>query len=209
VKIYLHNLLLIMIITDIPYFGSISFIKSLMNEDQVYFDFEQPFSKMSFKNRMIIATAQGPLHLTIPVIGGRDQKTAIKDIKIAYTSKWNEHHLKSIITNYKRAPFYEYYETDLIQIYNRRPEFLVDFLLEIQVWVKDKIKGAWIIEETPKNNATRIFDKWLPKNYFEIKLPLKYHQVFEEKTGFIPNLSILDILFCCGGKQANYLIATL
>ena len=70
--------------TDLTYFGSIHFVKTLMENRNVVFDLEAPITKMSFKNRMVIITSQGPLILTIPIVGGRDQKTAIKDIKIAY-----------------------------------------------------------------------------------------------------------------------------
>ncbi len=210
VKIYLHNLLLIMITTDLQYFGTISFIKNLIKQDKVYFDNNQPFTKMSFKNRMVIASAQGPLHLTIPIVGGRDQKTCISEIQIDYSTKWNEHHLKSIITNYKRAPFFEYYEMELNEIYSQQTVLLADFLLNINLWVKSKMKGNWELSLQNNNEQlNRFYDPYLPKNYFEIINPVMYQQVFEDKTGFLPNLCILDMLFCCGGKQANYLITTL
>ena len=94
--------------TDLQYFGSIHFVKTLMIHRNVLFDIEAPFTKMSFKNRMVIITSQGPLMLTIPIVGGRDQKTPIKDIAIAYDSPWSAQHLKSITTSYKRAPYFEY-----------------------------------------------------------------------------------------------------
>ena len=86
--------------TDLQYFGSIHFVKTLMENKNVLFDLETPFTKMSFKNRMVIITSQGPLMLTIPIVGGRDQKTPIKDIAIAYDSPWSAQHLKSITTSY-------------------------------------------------------------------------------------------------------------
>ena len=69
-----------MLITVLPYFGTIDFVKSITNQNDIYFDNEQSFTKMSFKNRMVIATAQGALHLTIPIIGGRDQKLPLKEV---------------------------------------------------------------------------------------------------------------------------------
>lgn len=93
------------VITDIQYFGSISYIQHLMQFNLVYFNENQNYTKMSFKNRMVIATAQGPLHLSIPIIGGRDQKSPLKDIKMAYHSPWMNQHYKSIVSNYKRSPF--------------------------------------------------------------------------------------------------------
>ena len=84
--------------TDLQYFGSIHFVKTLMENRNVVFDLDAPFTKMSFKNRMVIVTSQGPLMLTIPIVGGRDQKTPIKDISIAYDIPWCAQHLKSINT---------------------------------------------------------------------------------------------------------------
>jgi len=72
-----------MVYTDLHYFGAISYYKALAQHELVVFDNTAAFSKMSFKNRMVIATAQGPLHLSIPIEGGRDQKTPMNEIKIA------------------------------------------------------------------------------------------------------------------------------
>lgn len=213
-KIYLHNYLLTMLITDLQYFGSISFIKELIQVDTVNFDHEAPFSKMSFKNRMIIASAQGPLHLTIPIVGGRDQKTALDQIEISYETPWNEQHYKSIVTCYQRSPYFEYYQDSLSNLYQSKPQKLLDFLLNCHLWIQQQLKGKWVIQ--PKDdihqesllNGQRHYHPWLPKNFDRIPNPIKYQQVFEDKVGFIPNLSILDILFCVGGKQTpNYLKA--
>jgi hypothetical protein len=222
VKIYLHNYLLIMFVTDLPYFGSISFIKKLLKEEAVYFDINQPFSKMSFKNRMVIATAQGPLHLSIPIIGGRDQKTPIKDIQIAYDSPWYAQHFKALVSNYQRSPYFEYYKDSLLEIYESKPVKLVDFLLETNIWINKQLKAklnlqiyykfdeaAILLTTNEINNnedLNRWYDPWKPKNYDQFPDPVKYLQVFEDKTGFLPNLSILDLLFNCGGKQAKELL---
>ena len=196
-----------MYITDLQYFGSIGYIKSIVQENQVYFDNQHPYSKMSFKNRMVIATAQGPLHLSIPLIGGRDQKGPIGTIKIDYSSNWQDHHFKAIVSNYQRSPFFDYYKTSLSELYNRKPSLLVDVLFDTQTWVKKQLKANWeIIDTNPSINVQRIFDPWLPKNYHLYPNPIKYNQVFEDRTGFLPNLCILDILFCCGGKQAKQLL---
>lgn len=206
VKIYLHKFLLSMYITDLQYFGTIQYIQSLMIEKDVYFDNTHAFSKMSFKNRTIIATAQGALSLSIPVIGGRDQKKPINEIKIDYTTDWDKQHFKTLVSNYKRSPYFEYYENDIAQLFNKRSVFLHDFLIETNEWTKKQLKANWntVVNDIPIEN--RSYDPWLPKNYDQISNPIVYQQVFEEKTGFLPNLSILDLLFCCGGRQASALL---
>jgi hypothetical protein len=197
-----------MYITDLQYFGTIQFIQSLMIEKEICFDNECAFSKMSFKNRTIIATAQGVLSLSIPVVGGRDQKSPIKDVKIDYQSNWQKQHFRSIVSNYKRAPFFEYYENDLENLLNNELVYLVDYLLLTNDWVKKQLKASWVIVENESPIVNRQYDSWMPKNYDQIPNPISYQQVFEDKTGFLPNLSILDLLFCCGGRQANFLLTT-
>jgi len=193
---------------DIQYFGSIIFVKTLLEQDQVYFDLEAPFTKMSFKNRMVITSSQGPLHLSIPVIGGRTQKTPIKDILIANNAPWNEQHLKALITNYKRSPYFEYYEQSISTLYLNPKEKLADFLLDCHVWLQSQLKAKWVILPSPIDIEfpNKYFDTNLPKNYNQHHgLPM-YQQVFSDKVGFIPNVSILDMLFCCGGKETNKLL---
>lgn len=197
-----------MYITDLQYFGTIQFIQSLMIEKEICFDNDSAFSKMSFKNRTIIATAQGVLSLSIPIVGGRDQKSPIKDVKIDYQSNWQKQHFRSIVSNYKRAPFFEYYENDLENLLNKESVYLVDYLLLTNEWVKKQLKASWVIVENESPIVNRQYDSWIPKNYDQIPNPISYQQVFEDKTGFLPNLSILDLLFCCGGRQANSLLTT-
>jgi hypothetical protein len=195
-------------ITDMQYFGSISYVKNLMQSNLIYFNGDQIYTKMSFKNRMVIGTAQGPLHLSIPIIGGRDQKIPLKEIKIAYHIPWMNQHYKSIVSNYKRSPFFEYYHHEINSIYSSQPVYLYDFLIKGNEWIRKQIKGKWDISELEPNHSNYQMDKWLPKNYDQVPNPIKYQQVFEDKIGFMPNLCILDILFCCGGKQTNALLMT-
>jgi hypothetical protein len=194
-----------MVKTDLQYFGTIGFIQSLMRWEKVSFDQDHSFSKMSFKNRTIIATAQGPLHLSIPILGGRAQKAPLKDIRIAYDSPWHEQHYKAIVSSYQRSPYFEYYQESLEQLYQTKPQFLQAFLIATHDWAKKHIKGDWEIIAS-EAASQKFFDPWLPKNYSSYPNQIKYQQVFEDKTGFLPNLSILDLLFNCGGKQAKQLL---
>jgi hypothetical protein len=196
-----------MMLTELQYFGTISYIKALNDAQYISFDKEERFTKMGFKNRTIIASAQGPLNLTIPIVGGRDQKNRLQDILIDYSTGWQSQHIKSIQTCYKRAPFFEYYEQGIKDLLSRPSNNLFDFLVEIQQWVKLQCKNSWTIQEDEQDNNASVFrDPYFPKNYQEYPNPIKYQQVFEVPIGFIPNLSILDVLFCCGGKQTQQLL---
>ena len=195
-----------MMLSDYQYFGPICFIELVYKQKQLCFDKEAAFTKMSFKNRMVILSAQGPLNLTIPILGGREQKTAIKDILIAYDAPWQAQHFKAIKTCYKRAPYFEYYEADIEKIYTTKKEYLVDFLEDCHQFIQKSIKGKWELidwKENKNEEAVKEILPWQPNNYEQFAIQHSYMQVFESPKGFIPNLSILDWLFCAGGKEIS------
>ncbi|MBP6000105.1 MAG: WbqC family protein [Sediminibacterium sp.] len=200
-----------MVYTDLHYFGALTYYNAFAGTERIVFDTQAAFSKMSFKNRMVIASAQGPLHLTIPVVGGRDQKTPMDQMRISYESKWQSQHFKSIYTNYKRAPFFEYYVDSLKLLYATEYEFLNDFLLATQNWTKQQLKAKWEIETVASNldlsNVPKWIDPFKPNNFQSATNRFQYQQVFDHATGFIPNLCILDVLFAMGGKQALNLLS--
>ena len=195
-----------MMLSDYQYFGPICFIELIYNQKQLCFDKEAAFTKMSFKNRMVILSAQGPLNLTIPILGGREQKTPIKDILIAYDAPWQAQHFKAIKTCYKRAPYFEYYETDIEKLYTTKKEYLVDFLEDCHQFIQQSIKGKWELidcKENKNEEAVKEILPWQPNNYEQFAIQRSYMQVFESTNGFIANLSILDWLFCAGGKEIS------
>jgi hypothetical protein len=194
-----------MVYTDLHYFGCLSYYHVLAQQEHIVFDTTTAFSKMSFKNRMVIATAQGPLHLSIPIVGGRDQKTPMNEICIAYDSPWKTQHFKAICINYKRAPYFEYYVDSLENLYSMEHNNLNDFLLATQNWTKAQLKAKWLIETVHAHPSVKNEIKWIdpmkPNNFEASTKQFKYHQVFDTTTGFIQNACILDALFAMGGKQ--------
>ena len=199
-----------MVYTDLHYFGCLSYYHVFAAHEQIVFDSKTAFSKMSFKNRMVIATAQGPLHLTIPIVGGRDQKTPMNEIRIAYDSPWRSQHFKAIYINYKRAPYFEYYVDSLKVLYDNDYTYLNDFLLATQQWTKQQLKAKWSIETSIEEPTINFETKWIdsikPNNFQTAVNQFQYQQVFDNNTGFIQNACILDALFAMGGKQVLTMI---
>ncbi len=202
-----------MLYTDLHYFGALSYYTAFAESNIVLFDTQTAFSKMSFKNRMVIASAQGPLHLTIPIIGGRDQKTPMNQIHIFNDYKWKTQHYKSICTNYKRAPFFDYYVDSLSELYTTEYEMLNEFLLATQNWIKKQLKARW--EITINNNTNqhlmnveKYIPNFKPNNFMLNTNYIQYQQVFEDVTGFIPNLCVLDLIFAVGGKSAFEMLSS-
>jgi hypothetical protein len=170
------------------------------------------YRKMSFRNRCLIAGANGIISLSVPLQHGRDQRTLMKEVRIDQSEDWQGRHWKSIQSAYNRSPFFDYYREDLGKLFRLKTGLLLDWNLECLKWVKEKL--GWPAEirltENPVTGPGK--EKWqdlrnqvLPKNFMDFS-PVKYRQVFEEKTGFFPNLSILDLLFNTGNQAGRYLL---
>jgi WbqC-like protein family len=199
-----------MIISELQYFPPVTFLSTLYNETYVYLDIYETYRKMSFRNRCIIAGAQGVISLSVPLREGRNQNIPMNEVLISNQEHWQARHFKSIQSAYKRSPFFEFYEQELSDIYRKRCSRLVEWNLHCLNWVKAKL--GWSAEirftETAIPFQVAGYDDrrnlLLPKNYSQWNA-VKYRQVFEEKTGFFPNLSILDLLFNTGREAAELL----
>jgi WbqC-like protein family len=166
---------------------------------------------MSFRNRALIAGANGIISLSVPLLEGRSQRMPFKDVRISNAQPWQSQHIKSIRSAYNRSPWFNYYEESLVGLFEKKKEFLLDWNLACFDWVREKLN--WPVTAGLSSDYREDYDSvsWidrrnrlLPKNYQEEESP-RYRQVFEERTGFYPNLSILDLLFCEGRRAAALL----
>jgi prolyl oligopeptidase PreP (S9A serine peptidase family) len=123
-------------------------------------------------------------------------------------SHWQEHHLKSLQTAYRASPFYEFYEDDLLAIFNKKYTFLQDVNIDTYLFVTDALQ---ISQEYSK---TKEYEIITDKNDYRILADIKkqpkksrdkYIQMFDNKHGYIDNLSILDLLFMEGPNAISYL----
>ena len=165
---------------------------------------------MSFRNRCLVTGAQGIISLSVPLRNGRNQQLPMNKVLISDTDNWQSRHFKSIQSAYNRSPFFEYYKNEIAGLYSKECNLLAEWNLHCLNWVKEKLEWNIEIRFTELAipfQAKGIDDRRnrvLPKNYNDWN-PVKYRQVFEERTGFFPNLSILDLLFNTG-KQAGGLL---
>ncbi len=201
-----------MILSELQYFPPVIFFSTLYKESYVYLDVYEIYRKMSFRNRCLIAGAEGIISLSIPLQDGRNQQLPIKEVLISKTENWQARHWKSIQSAYNRSPFFEFYEPELAELFKKPVTHLADWNLDCLRWVKKKLE--WPVEirlseaAIPHRPAgiNDLRHGLLPKNYYQGN-SIKYRQVFEERTGFFPNLSVLDLLFNTG-RQAADLLAT-
>jgi len=204
------------LLIDNQYFPSFIYYKISINSVYIQLEQYEQWQKMSFRNRCLIAGANGMLPLTIPVVGGRNVNEIVKDVKIDNTKNWQSVHWRSIFSAYNRSPWFEFYRDEMEFFYNKKYEFLWDWNLELIYWVIKKL-GAEIEvrfsgdykKEPDPNHIKDMRNKILPRNlemYREECSP--YNQVFANRNGFLPNMSIIDLLFCEGKNSLNVLKAT-
>ncbi|PYF76954.1 WbqC family protein [Pedobacter nutrimenti] len=168
------------------------------------------FPKQTYRNRARIASPNGSLDLYVPVVKGSKFHTVIKDVKISYDFKWQRLHWLSLQTSYRNSAYFEYYEDEISSFYSKKFEFLFDYNVELLVWILKKLKKEQVIHFTDTYHTSAEVELDY-RNKLNFKKPeyeyqaKPYFQVFEDRNGFIPDLSILDLLFS-QGPQAKLFI---
>jgi len=197
---------------EIQSFPCIDYFKKAIRMSHLKIERYDSFQKTSFRNRYVIAGANGLSFLTIPMAGGREQKTLIKEVKIDYSVNWPEKHFRSIRSSYSNSPFYQYYENEVKNLLFSNEKYLFDFNIKILVWLFKVLKTKVVIEFTTSflpllNEGVDLRGILSPKNYQDSDNNWKpvYPQVFEDRFGFQKNLSILDLLFCTGPNSLSLL----
>lgn len=196
------------ILLPTSYFAPISYYVLLHRFPEVRIELYEHFVKQSWRNRCSIYSPNGVQHLTVPLAGRRD-KTLTKDIRISYARNWPVLHWRSLEAAYRSSPYFEYYEDDLRSFFEKKYDRLVDLNTEVQEKMMDLLGTRKEISFTEKYEAspediTDLRD-CLSKGRVEGQHLPRYMQVFENKFGYISNLSILDLFFNQGPQTAGYL----
>ncbi|QBQ41584.1 WbqC family protein [Sphingobacterium psychroaquaticum] len=167
------------------------------------------YPKQTYRTRARIATANGVLELFVPVLHGRKEHGPIKDTRINYDHDWQRLHWLSLQAAYRSSAYFEYYEDDFVKFYNQKHNFLLDFNMEqLELFLKCfKLKrtleftGSYYTADDVIDLRNSVHPK--KGNAWPDQKP--YYQVFEEKQGFIPDLSAVDLLFNQGPQSGSYL----
>lgn len=192
------------------YLPPISYFSALKTQNLNFLlEKHEHFPKQTFRNRAAIASPNGTLDLIIPVIKGSKVHTPVKDVRISYDLKWQRLHWLSLQTCYRSSAYFEYYEDEMAPFYHKKYDFLLDYNLDILNWIFKQLKQA------PTFTFTSAYEKDVPiemdfrtqlnnqKNLSGIAVK-KYFQVFSDRNDFIPNLSIIDLLFNQGPQAKSY-----
>ncbi len=250
-----------MLLIELQYFAPVIAYSTLIKKTNVDFCLYENYVRRSFRNRCVIAGANGPISLSVPIAGGRNKRDIYKDVKIDYSTNWQQQHWRSIFSAYGNSPWFFHYADSLENLFSQKVIFLVEWNLLCLDWVNQsfgvsmepmensgvtfgnlgdfwKFRGVlesggtfqkWgdfpkvggvlessINKENPEfkdfgkgeEEIVDSRDKLLPSNFQTVEFgpfPV-YTQVFEERFGFQPNLSILDFVLCCGKGQLNKLL---
>lgn len=193
------------------YLPPISYFHAIQKHDvAVVIDQHEHFQKQTFRNRTHIGTANGVLELFVPIQHGRRERRAMKDVLISYDHDWQRLHWMSIQTAYRTSAYFEYYEDDFYQFYNQKYDFLLDYnIKQLELILKTlKIKRTINLTDFFEKESENSFDlrnAIHPKKETVYMNQKPYYQLFEDRTGFVPNLSIIDLIFNQGPQGKTYL----
>ena len=190
----------------LAYLAPVEYYAAMAKAETVFLEYCEYYVKQTYRNRCHIAAANGPMALSIPVEKTGGERILSRDVRISKHNDWQLHHWRSIESAYNSTPFFEYYKDDFHPFYEKKWTFLWDFNLEIQTKVLELLDVEPNIQLTTEFKTTLIEniqdlrDSIHPKKENRPENCKPYYQVFEQRFGFQPNLSIIDFLFNMGNE---------
>ena len=194
------------------YFGPVQWYQKLYRYPSVLIEQYDSYQKQTYRNRCLIATSNGVQALTVPVErpAGGFHSVAFKDVRVSDHGNWRHLHREALRSAYSDSPFFLFYADDILPLFDLHSHFLIDYDMEICRVV------CRLIDISPCVSLTSHYMPACPADFRDVispKHPLPdddfspapYYQVFSQRIGFQPNLSILDLLFNMGPEAVFYL----
>ena len=198
-----------MILVSTAYLPPVEYFSIISKADNVLIERNENYKKQTYRNRCHLLSSHGKLPLSVPVLLGSFHKTNIQDIRIDYSKRWQQVHLRAMTASYKASPFYDYYFEKIESAVLKNHSFLIDLNTELT----DKILK--ILKLNVKISFTNNFEplRENPNDYrYKISPKIEsqfigrnYIQVFSTESGFIPNLCIIDLIFNTGPEASKFL----
>ena len=200
------------------YLAPVEYYTKLLAYNRVYVEDCDHYLKQTYRNRCTIAVPDGPLALSVPIIKPDTLKCPMKDIRISDHGNWRHLHWNALESAYNHTPFFEYYKDDFRPFYEQKYEFLADFnealcrLVCSLIGLEPQMERTTDYKTTFAPGEDDFRERIHPKKDFRTEdpdfCPQPYYQVFQERLGFLPNLSIADLLFNMGPESLLVLQAS-
>ncbi len=197
------------ILLSTAYLPPIEYFSYILKAEEVFIEREENYIKQSYRNRCYILSSGGTQLLTVPVYKGSFHKIPVKEVRIDYSKKWQQVHLRALNASYKSSPFFIYYFDNIEKIILAEYEFLLDLnmalLKAILNIMKINVSVEYTSEFKPVSNIKNDLRYTINPKKESGYIQREYIQVFNTDRGFIPGLSIIDLIFNMGPEARNYL----
>lgn len=184
------------------YLAPVSHYMAMMRAQRTHIEVMDHYQKQTLRNRCWIASPNGPLALTIPVVRPEGGHVLMRDIRISDHGNWRHQHWHALLSSYRQSPFFEYYQDDLAPFYERRWQFLADFNEDLRLLM------CTLMDIEPRVSMTTVYEHQ-PGDVQDLRQaaspyePRPYYQMFADRQGFQPGLSIIDLL-CNMGPESVF-----
>lgn len=187
----------------VEYFSAISGVNNILIES------EENYLKQTYRNRCYILSAHGPQLLSVPVFLGSLHKTRVKDIRIDYSKRWQQVHLRAMTTSYNSSPYFEFYIESIEQIITKNHNFLIDLNMELMKRVLEILQInkniCYTTEFEPAGDMQYDFRYNISPKSESNFTGKPYSQVFSIGKGAGSRLSVVDLIFNMGPDAVNFL----
>ncbi len=192
------------------YLGPVSYYMQLNRHETVWTEVCDNYQKQSYRNRCTIASPNGVQTLSIPVVKPQEGKALMKDIRISDHGNWRHLHWNALQSAYGSSPFFEFYADDFAPFYREKWDSLADFNEQLQrlvcqlIGIAPDVRRTTSYEAVPQKGIADFRESIHPR-LTPVEISRKYYQVFASRLGFLPDLSIVDLLFNMGPESILYL----
>ncbi|HPY58386.1 MAG TPA: WbqC family protein [Bacteroidales bacterium] len=201
------------VLLSTAYLAPVSYYVLLARAGKVVIEQHENYQKQSYRNRCLIAAANGPMVLSIPVKKTLPGKNSIRDIQLSGHGNWQHMHWNSLVSAYASSPYFAFYRDDIRPFYEKKYKYLFDFNEALREEIcallnlEPRLEYSKSYTTGPETEILDYRELIHPKKQrLEELLPGPYVQVFDRKFGFLPDLSVLDLLFNTGPEASLFLM---